>query len=109
MEPLYLNLDGSVLLHSLRLWHVALDVYISYIYIKFIDCYVYIVIGGVNCGVLTLVSEIRRYRNDSYYYHYYWNGQQCHPPRNPHAYHSFFFLFFFFVAVVCCLVLFPAV
>ena len=64
MEPLYLNLDGSVLLHSLRLWHVALDVYISYIYIKFIDCYVYIVIGGVNCGVLTLVSEIRRYRSD---------------------------------------------
>ena len=71
MEPLYLNLDGSVLLHSLRLWHVALDVYISYIYIKFIDCYVYTVIGGVNCGVLTLVSEIRRYRSDFCYYYCY--------------------------------------
>ena len=32
---------------------------------------VYIIVDFVKRGVLTLVGEVRRYRNDRYYYHYY--------------------------------------
>ena len=65
------------LLHSLYVCVCACALvwgtqYYNYMILFFFwDLNVYIIVDLVKCGVLTLASETRRYRNDGYYYHYY--------------------------------------
>ena len=46
--------------------------YYDYIIYYFRSSYVYSIVDLLKCGVLTLVDEIRRYRNDRYHHYYYY-------------------------------------
>ena len=57
----------------------GIQYYVCIIY-NFLGFNVHIIIDLVKRGVLTLVSEIRRYRNDYYYYYYYLLSSQVRLP-----------------------------